>query len=359
MNRAARILLLLLLTAGIAEAHPILQNMLWIDPGPKTVTLYLDVSVRELIVVQGLPVSNDGGFDPLVAGDFAAKDESYVLDHIKVKADGQVIKGKLREILPPEIPENFKPTLEAPDKTHFRFIIDYPLGETPPAVLSFSHNMCVEFPSSPGVAWDFSYLYRYGAVPGGTPRAFGPLRGGEELNFRFSGALIQDSMPKLWAGLWLLFVAAVALGSPLRLFWYQTAAITWMAVYLITASYTGAIPLWLMALPGGASVIMAAVDNIHSHGVELQPRRRIALLLTGTVFFAMGLAYERMIINESERLWPVLLFLSAIAAAAVICGVQWVASKRGPAFRRFVLQFSSLLVCASAIWLLLLLLKVK
>src|SRR5436190_7390342 len=123
MNRAARILLLLLLTAGVAGAHPILENPLWIDPGPKTVTLYLDVSVRELIVVQGLPVSNDGGFDPLVAGDFAAKDESYVLDHIKVKADGQVIKGKLREILPPEIPENFKPTLEAPDKTHFRFII--------------------------------------------------------------------------------------------------------------------------------------------------------------------------------------------------------------------------------------------
>jgi hypothetical protein len=166
-------------------------------------------------------------------------------------------------------------------------------------------------------------------------------------------------MPKIWAGLWLLFVASMALASPVRLFWYQTAAILWMAVYLATTSYTGTIPLWLMALPAGAAVIMASVDNIHSHGTGPHPRRGITLLLTGTVFFAMGLAYDRMIINEGERLWPVLMFLGAIASAALVYGLKWLISRRGPAGGRLILQLSSLLVCASSIWLLLLLLKIR
>ncbi|HEX2751341.1 MAG TPA: hypothetical protein VHM91_25250 [Verrucomicrobiales bacterium] len=354
-----RLFLLSLFAAVTAKAHPILQNPLWIDPSPKAVTLYLDVSVRELIVVQGCPVSKDGEFDLLMAGDFAAKHEGYLLDHIHVKADGQTIKGTVREVLPPEPSKDHKPGLEAPDVTRFRFVIDYPLGETPPAVLSFSHNMCVEFPSSPGIAWDLSYLYRYGTVPGGTPRAFGPLRGDEELNFRFAGALIEEAMPIRWAVLWLLFVAAMALGSPLRLFWYQTAAIVWMGVYLGTASYTGYIPLWLMALPGGAATILAAVDNIHSHDTDIQPRRRVALLLTGTAFFAMGLAYERMILNNGERMWPVVMFLSANAAAALIRGLKGLAAKSRPSVNRLCLQLSSLAVCALSIWLLLILLKIK
>ena len=60
MIRVVRLLILSLFAAIAADAHPILQNPLWIDPSPKAVTLYLDVSVRELIVVQGCPVSKDG-----------------------------------------------------------------------------------------------------------------------------------------------------------------------------------------------------------------------------------------------------------------------------------------------------------
>jgi hypothetical protein len=91
----------------------------------------------------------------------------------------------------------------------------------------------------------------------------------------------------------------------------------------------------------------------------LQPRRRIALLLTGTVFFATGLAYERMVINNSERLWPVLMFLSAIAVAAAVSGLKHLLAKREGHVRRLFLQISSLAVCGASIWLLLLLLKVK
>ncbi len=365
MNRVARFFLLLFLTVSAAGAHPILQNPVWIDPCPEGVTLYLDVSVRELIVIQKLPVAADGGFDVLEAEDYAARHPDYVLGHFRVKADHKVLTGKVTQIIPPQLPANFKPELEGPDNARFRFIIHYPFS-SPPSVLSFSHTMGREFPSAPGVAWDLSYLYRYGAGPMGSPKAFGSLREGEELSFHtgfsggteVAGSLVKRSTPRLWAALWLLFAAAITLGGPLRLGWYQAAALLWMGAWLVAGSYGGTIPLWLMALPGGACVILAAVDNIYSHDTPPHPLRRRILLFTGCVFFAMGLSNDPMSMVYGDRLWPVVMFFSAVVVAAAMLWLKRLAAKRGAKAERFVLQMSSLLVCGAAIWVMLLVLHI-
>jgi hypothetical protein len=93
--------------------------------------------------------------------------------------------------------------------------------------------------------------------------------------------------------------------------------------------------------------------------VEPQPLRKLALLLTGSAFFGRGLHYDRMTLNDSERLWPVLLFLSAIATAALIYGLKRLISNRGENAARVFLQTTSLAVCGAAIWFLLRVLHVK
>lgn len=364
MNRAARLLFLLLFTAVTARAHPILQNPLWIDPCPQSVTVYLDVSVRELNVVQNLPLGTDGGFDLSQAEEFAERHKDYVLDHFHVKADGKEIKGSVTTIVPPDM-KNTRPALELPDNSRFRYVIHYPLPAAP-AVLSFRQNMCVEFPSAPGVPWDLSYEYRYGAAPLESPLQYGPLRRDSDLTFNtgyvgtaVAGTIVREPTPLSWAGLWLMFAAAMALGSSLTLRNCQVAAVLWMASYIGAEHLAVTIPVWLMALVSGACAILAAVDNIHGHGMELQPRRRVALLLIGSISFGMGLHDDRMTLNNSERLWPVLLFLSAIAAAVLIYGLKRLVSNRSGNAARVFLQTTSLAVCGAAIWFLLRVLHVK
>src|SRR6188768_3692983 len=102
MHPAVRVFLFVVLTIAGAGAHPILQNPLWIEASAERVRIHLDVSVRELIVVQGLPVTPDGGTDIPVAEEFAAKHVGYVRDHITVKADGAALTGSLVDIISPE-----------------------------------------------------------------------------------------------------------------------------------------------------------------------------------------------------------------------------------------------------------------
>src|SRR5436190_5577414 len=102
MHRAARLLVLWLLTIAGVQAHPILENAAWIESSPDHITVRLRVSVRELIVVQGLPVTADGRVDPIQAEDLAPKHAPYLLDHWHVRADGQPVTGSVVNIASPE-----------------------------------------------------------------------------------------------------------------------------------------------------------------------------------------------------------------------------------------------------------------
>ncbi|RYD31977.1 MAG: hypothetical protein EOP86_16710 [Verrucomicrobiaceae bacterium] len=100
---AAAVLAWLLLAAGTARAHPMLQNPLWIEITPQHLTIKLQVSVRELCVVQGVPITLDGTVDEAQAEDAAPRHSPYLLDHLDLRADGNSLTGKVLGIDPPPV----------------------------------------------------------------------------------------------------------------------------------------------------------------------------------------------------------------------------------------------------------------
>lgn len=374
---------ILLLTLAGVQAHPILQNPVWIESSPERLTLKLDVSVRELVVVQGLPVASDGGVDIEEAAGSAEKHSGYLLDHFHCKADGKLLTGAVVHIRPPR---EIISEPEGPDNAHFRYTINYPLSE-PPAVLAFSQNMCVEFPSAPGVPWDLSYAYRYGRE-GETPVKFGALLRDREISFS-SGfaradskdglqpgqgsesqtapvwwraetiAAIKEAQTGVWFALWLVFVASVTLGGTLRLLWYQLAAALWFGSYLTAPQITSMVPLWLLALLTGGTAIIAAADNIHANQASDATRtRRIILLIVGALTCGASLGQVQPGLTDSTRGWMALLLLSAGSLAAILTGLRVLSGPADSARRRIWVQLASLACCGGAIFAMLRLLEV-
>lgn len=357
--------LFLLLVLKVA-AHPILQNPVWIEAAPEKVTLKLDVSVRELIVVQKLETAEDGSVEVELAAEYAERHRGYLLDHFTVKADGKVLTGTIIDIRPPK---RILTGLEGVDRSHFRYTIDYPLS-APPAVLSFVQTMCKEFPSAPGVPWDLSYAYRYGP-PGQTPLKFGALVRDQELSFNTgfpavkpadgtpslaAPSLATRAMPVEWAVLWLLFAAALGLNTGLRTIHIQTAAVLWLGAYL-GAEFL-ALPSWLLIIGAGAATILAAVDNIYTWAGDTPPLRRRALLLAGSLCFGLALSQVQPHLFSGARQWMALLVILPLVNAAAAFGLRRFCSRKGEAALRGAVQLTSLAITGTAIWLMLRLLEV-
>jgi hypothetical protein len=322
-------------------------------------------------VVQGLREAEDGGADLDEAIDLAPKHSGYVLDHFHVKADGQRLEGAVTNIEPPK---RIGTGLEGPDRAHFTYTIRYLLPK-PPAVLAFSQNMCVEFPSAPGVPWDLSYATRYGPPENPTMK-LSVLTRDAELSYYtgFAGAPVPDASaggppvevagsmvvvprPLSWAALWLLFVAAVVLGGGLDSLWYKAGAVLWLGGFLAAgALLSRGLPLWAVALPGGVITIMAAVDNIYSCA-DPHPGRRRILFVAGCLCFGVGLSLQPPPGEMGLRGWGGVLILPALAVAAGLFGLGRLLRKRGAGAERLFTQLLSLAVCGSAVWLMLRLLR--
>jgi len=361
MHRAALLLALLLLTLAGARGHPILQNAVWIAASPDRVTVTLHVSARELIVVQGLPVSGDGRVDPLEAEDYAPRHSGYVLDHFLLKADGKLLSGAVQGIKPPAL---FHEGLEGPDRSHFVWTIEYPLA-TPPRVLSVAQTMCVEFPSSPGVPWDLSYAYRYGPH-GETPWKFGVLVRDRELSFHTgfvsggpeAGSIVRTPRPATLLGLWIVFLAACVLGSPPALPRRAplVLAVLTFAAGLAAGRHLPAIPLWALQLLGGACAMLTAVDNIHRRP-DAPSRHRRVLLGAGCLCFGAAFSAQERLAPELERWWHLLPLPAAIAAVLAAAGLTLLAQRQRATTARLLIQVSSLICCGDAAWLMLTLLE--
>lgn len=365
MRRALR-LLLFLLSALATHAHPILQNPVWVAASPDRITLDLHVSVRELIVVQGLPVTDDGRVDQLEAEDMAPKHSGYVLDHFQIKADDRLLQGKVANIKPPKV---IGEGLEGPDRAHFVYTIEYPLA-APPRTITISQNMCVEFPSSPGVPWDLSYAYRYGPH-GATPWKFGALTRERGITFNTgfvstsdgrekpeAGSLVHIPRPATLLGLWIVFLTATLLGStvsPGARYPYIAAVVTF-AAGLAAGRYATAVPAWSIHLLCGAGAILTAADNIHRQPVAAMIRRRV-LLYGGCLFFGMAFGAQERLHPELARWWHLLPLPGAIVAVLIGGGIVLLAHRQNERVGRFVLQISSLLCVLDAGWLMLTLLE--
>ncbi|RYD69814.1 MAG: hypothetical protein EOP84_27735, partial [Verrucomicrobiaceae bacterium] len=129
-----------------ADAHPLLQNKLWVLLAPE--------SVKELSVAQLLQLESDGSIDPEMLASAVEYHEEYVLRHLHVLAGAQELTGKITKVTPPP----YKGDAEA---TFYQYEIEYPLNGAKPEQVALRHEMLREFPYGPGQAWDVSYAVRW------------------------------------------------------------------------------------------------------------------------------------------------------------------------------------------------------
>lgn len=268
-----------LLLTGQGMAHPILQNPMWIEVGPDLIKVKLYVSLRELGVVQGLPIAADGAVDGDLAAETAPRHSAYVLDHLSFRADGQPLTGKVSEIAPPKV---IGKGAEAPDRAHFIYRLEYPLAQ-PPALVSLSHTMVQEFPSAPGVPWDLSYTYRFGP-PDATPLEFGSITRGVEVSYKTGFAQPAGTVPAVEKPVSMLpqlirialLGAALGLGVGRRDLFLKTFGPLIPAVLLgwgLGAGMGWKMPGFLAAALGGIGILLVSVDNIHRPLADAGRRR--------------------------------------------------------------------------------------
>lgn len=289
----AVLLIHLISLAGMAEAHPILQNAMWMEVTPERIAVRLEVSVRELCVVQGLPLSEDGSVDPDMAQDTAPRHAPYVLDHLDFQADGKGLAGRVTGI---DSPSHIKPGAEGTDNSHFIYHIEYPLPVPPPVRITLTQTMVKEFPSAPGVPWDLSYAFRCGP-PSNPMKNYGVLPRTSQIAFLTDGAMAveqtsdpgtPDRLPPAQAALLALW-AALGLNAASRRDALGIAGVAALSFFAgVLAAKTGAeLPHFVLAALAGAGVMLTSVDNIHRPGVPADARR---YALAGIFSLAAGMS---------------------------------------------------------------------
>ncbi len=150
-----RILLFFLLSLLPVSAHPLLQNAMWVVFAPDRVRVAVNVSLKEIVVAQQVAAEPDGGFDGEKLAAAADRNADYVLEHLVLRAGGQVLAGRAVKVTPPPIFGG------EPEQTLFQYELEYPLPDgARPVTVRFEHSMLREFPYAIGQPWDVTYVMR-------------------------------------------------------------------------------------------------------------------------------------------------------------------------------------------------------
>ncbi len=132
-----------------ANAHPNLQNAMWVVFEEKCVHVAVDVSVKEIAVAQ--QIATDAEKSALAEA--AEKHEDYVLSHLVISVGEKSLTGRVVNITSP-----FKRT--DPESTFFQYEIAYALDGPPPAEVAIFHTMLKEWSYAAGESWNVSYVVR-------------------------------------------------------------------------------------------------------------------------------------------------------------------------------------------------------
>ena len=148
-------LILLFATAFAAQAHPMLQNAMWVVFAPDRVRVAVNVSIKEIAVAQQMKEAPDGSLDDAALDAAAQKHADYVVSHLTLRTPDRNLAGHVDKVTPPVL------FAGAPEQTFFQYEIAYllPAGEHPQKV-SFRQDMLREWPYAPGQSWDVSYVMR-------------------------------------------------------------------------------------------------------------------------------------------------------------------------------------------------------
>ena len=132
-----------------ANAHPNLQNAMWVVFEEKYVHVAVDVSVKEIAVAQQISTDTEKS----ALAEAAEKHEDYVLSHLVISVGGKSLAGRVMNITPP-----FKRA--DPESTFFQYEITYALDGPPAAEVTIFHTMLKEWPYAAGESWNVSYVVR-------------------------------------------------------------------------------------------------------------------------------------------------------------------------------------------------------
>jgi len=148
-NRAARCtwlagVLIWILRAG-AEAHPVAQGGLIVTISPIQITVHATVSLEEVLVASAYGSESKNASSPAEA---AARHGIYLLEHLRIHADGRRLQGRL-------IQSTTSGTEEKPHRLVYE--LAYPL-EKPALEFRFEEDVLNEFEFAPGNRWEASYI---------------------------------------------------------------------------------------------------------------------------------------------------------------------------------------------------------
>jgi hydrogenase/urease accessory protein HupE len=148
-NRAARCIplagVLIWILRAAAEAHPVAQGGLIITISPRDLSVRATVSLEEVLVASAYGPESTRANSPAEA---AARHGTYLLQHLRIYADGRRLQGRLIQSTTPG-------TEEKPHRLIYE--LAYPL-EKPASKFRFEEDVLNEFEFAPGNRWEASYI---------------------------------------------------------------------------------------------------------------------------------------------------------------------------------------------------------
>lgn len=299
--------MLLGFTSLTSQAHPNLQNALWVQFEPTQAHVALTVSLREIAVVAGWSTAELAQPDPDHLAAAATAQADYVLHHLTLTAGTQTLAGRVVRLTPP-------PALVEPENTFWQCELVYPWTGSPPAEVSFCQNMLQEWPYALGTPWEVSYtvrtkrldtpiasvwlLRRQIATP--TPTGWRPATTPDPTPIAVpptSSHLFRDYFAQ---GVWhiltgydhLLFVAALILAT-VR-FWEMVRVIAaFTLAHTLTLSLCAfgicRLPAWVVEPVIALSIVLVALENVY-RPARAHSRLRLAVAFGFGLIHGLGFA---------------------------------------------------------------------
>ncbi len=269
------LLLVLLLAAPAAPAHPVAQGAMDVTVLAGVIEIRARVTNEEALVAAAFGGGADAG---ATLEEVWQRHGEYLLAHLQLKADGRALSGKVTRVTPP--------AATAPEgRVTYDLSYALPPGQPRPEVIVLRQNVLTEFVFAPGNPWEASYIVSLSTdgrrvqegrlLASGRPLALGCKWTAPPLSRpTMVGAFVQHGIAHILGGYdHLLFVAGLVLAvvSLLDLVKVVTAFTVAHTLTLTLAA------LDMVRLPGGivepmiaASIIFVALQNLlapaRSHG---------------------------------------------------------------------------------------------
>src|SRR6187402_1166202 len=121
--RVSLVGIFLLLASVAADAHPMLQNILWVQFEAERIHVAVNVSSKEIAVAQQLE-ANGAPAEAIIQQAEEAHGR-YLLEHLHFTAGDRALVGKIVKITPPA-------TIAEPEKTFHQYEIIYEIAAPRP-----------------------------------------------------------------------------------------------------------------------------------------------------------------------------------------------------------------------------------